>query len=71
VPDLHGWAMTVWTCVCGREHAPWWRTTPPPSCPNGWPRGTLNAPVPAGSSLLQAFTFETLMSALGGPLPWP
>jgi hypothetical protein len=63
--------MTPWVCVCGRVHAPWWRTTPPPSCPIGWPRGTLNTPVPAGPSLLQTFTFETLMSALSGPLPWP
>jgi hypothetical protein len=33
MPDLHGWTMTVWPCPCGRAHAPWWRTTPPPSCP--------------------------------------
>lgn len=36
MPDLHGWTMTRWACVCGRTHAPWWRTTPPPSCPHSW-----------------------------------
>lgn len=24
--------VQVWNCVCGRRHAPWWRTTPPPGC---------------------------------------
>jgi hypothetical protein len=33
VPDLHDWTLTPWACVCGRTHAPWWRATPPPSCP--------------------------------------
>jgi hypothetical protein len=37
VSDLHGWTITPWNCVCGRTHAPWWRSTPPPSCPHGWP----------------------------------
>lgn len=27
--------MRVWNCVCGRRHAPWWRSTAPPSCPYG------------------------------------
>ncbi|GHH30115.1 hypothetical protein [Streptomyces rubradiris] len=35
--DPHGWAVTPWECVCGRSHAPWWRSTPPPTCPHGWP----------------------------------
>jgi hypothetical protein len=62
--------MTPWGCVCGREHAPWWRTTPPPSCPNGWPRGLLDVrEETGGQSLLQAFTFETLIDALSSMEP--
>jgi hypothetical protein len=26
------WEMTRWRCVCGRYHAPWWRTVQAPSC---------------------------------------
>ncbi len=29
---MKDWVMEIWNCVCGREHAPWWGTTPPPSC---------------------------------------
>lgn len=26
------WTMTRWRCICGRHHAPWWRTVQAPSC---------------------------------------
>jgi hypothetical protein len=30
---MKGWTMTVWRCVCGREHAPWWnKTVQAPTC---------------------------------------
>lgn len=63
MPDLHGWTITPWNCVCGRQHAPWWRTTPPPSCPRGWPRQPERTPAP--------FTFDVIADVLGGPLPGP
>jgi len=30
---MKGWTMTIWSCFCGRRHAIWWKTVPPPSCP--------------------------------------
>ena len=57
------WPTTWWACVCGREHAPWWRTTPPPSCPHGWPREP--------HRFIETVTFEEIARILGGPLPWP
>lgn len=59
--DLRGWTMTPWACVCGREHAPWWRTVPPPTCPRGWPVEPARAPVPP--------TFDVLAELFAGPLP--
>jgi hypothetical protein len=41
-----------WLCVCGRSHAPWWRSTPPPSCPHGWPAEPTRLPEPVVSRLI-------------------
>jgi hypothetical protein len=63
MPDLRVWTMTGWPCVCGREHAPWWRTVPPPSCPHGWPREPHH--------VIEPVTYAEITRILGGPLPWP
>jgi hypothetical protein len=53
-----------WECVCGRRHAAWWRSTPPPSCPHGWPMPPERPP------LLPQLVID-LFNTMGGPLPWP
>jgi len=61
MPDQHRSTLTPWACVCGRAHAPWWRSTPPPSCPNGWPKQPDRKPEP--------LTFDLIADMFGGPLP--
>lgn len=61
MPDLHGWTMTPWACVCGRTHAPWWRTTPPPSCPHGWP----SPPEPPSRLIVSEFIAQLLAGGDG------
>lgn len=64
MPDLHGWTMPPWECVCGRRHAAWWRSTPPPSCPNGWPKPPERINLPPLSQLVVSF-----LNSVSGPLP--
>lgn len=62
VPEPYAWTVTPWVCVCGRTHAPWWRTVPPPSCLHGWP-DVASTPMPP--------SLEHLVRIFGGPLPLP